>query len=280
MTRERVIGLIAGSGHFPVEIATDIASTGQQLQIFCLRGFYDRRLRAFPHVVIDMLDPQGSIHAMRSRNVSDVILAGGVQRPGLSSLLSIYSAFKHRDELQKLMKSGDDTLLRGVVSFLEENGFRVLGVDAVAPSCLAPIGSMAASEMPSHFHPIIERAIALLSDLGRYDVGQGVVVAANRVLAIEGPEGTDAMLARVADMQSKKRVRLGDDRAILVKIAKPGQDRRVDLPAIGPKTVRAAYKAGLSGIAVAAGDVVLVERDALLRDADRVRLFITGVKAS
>lgn len=280
MTREHVIGLIAGSGNFPVEIATDIVSTGGQLQVFCLRGFYDRRLRAFPHSVIDMLDPQGAIESMRSRNVSDVILAGGVQRPGLASLLSIYSAFKHRDELQRLMKGGDDTLLRGVVSFLEESGFRVLGVDAIAPSCLAPIGAIGATEMPSDIQPIIERAIALLSDLGRYDIGQGVVMAANRVLAIEGPEGTDAMLERVADLQKRKRVRLGDDKAVLVKIAKPNQDRRVDLPAIGPKTVRAARLAGLSGIVVAAGDVVLVERDALLRDADRAQLFITGVKSA
>ena len=278
MTGPRVIGLIAGSGEFPVEIAKAIKESGQSVFVLGLRGFFDRHLRAYPFASVDMLDPQKAIAILRQNGVEHVVLAGGVHRPGPSALLSIYSAYRHRDELKTLLGSGDDTLLRGVVRFLEDNGFQVLSVDEVAPSCLAPVGAIGARSMPMTMNSSVQRAFSLLSDLGRYDVGQGVVIAGERVLAIEGPEGTDAMLARVGDMQKAKRVKLGDDPAILVKIAKPNQDRRVDLPAIGPKTIRSAKAAKLSGIVVAAGDVVLVERKALVREADRAAIFVAGVK--
>lgn len=279
MTDKRVIGLIAGSGEFPLEIAEAIRSSGSDIFVLGLRGFVDRRLRVFPFAQVDMLDPQKAIALLREHWVKEIVLAGGVHRPGPSALLSIYSAYRNRDDLKALLGGGDDTLLRGVVSFLEDHGFHVLGIDEVAPTCLAPLGQIGSIVYPSKIKPSIDYALALLADLGRYDIGQGIVIAGNRVLAVEGPEGTDAMLARVRDMQKSKRVKLGDDDAILVKIAKPEQDRRVDLPAIGPKTIKSAKAAGLAGIIVAAGDVVLVERRKLIADADKYGLYLAGVNA-
>lgn len=279
MTENRVIGLIAGSGEFPIEIAEAVISTGNRLFVLGLRGFFDRRLRAYPFTSIDMLDPQGAIDVLRRHDIKEIVFAGGVERPGPAALLSIYSAYQQRDELKRLLNSGDDTLLRGVMSIFENNGFRVLGVHDVASSCLAPLGQFGSVNVPKEIDSSLHHAVSLLTDIGRYDIGQGIVISGQRVLAIEGPEGTDAMLKRVQDMQKSKRVKLGDEQAILVKMAKPNQDRRVDLPAIGPKTIKAAKAAGLSGIIVAAGDVVLVERRKLIADADKNNLYLAGVKA-
>lgn len=278
MTAKHVIGLIAGSGDFPREIAEAIVASGQSVFILGLRGFAERGLRRFPHAFVDMLDPEQAIRILKQHAVRDIVLAGGVNRPGPAALFSIYSAYRHRDELRKLFNRGDDHVLRGVTAFLEDNGFRILGVDAVAPSVLAPSGAIGSIAMPDDCVASVERALSLLSDLGRYDVGQGVVMAGERILAIEGPEGTDAMLQRVHDMQRAKRVKLGHDSAILVKMAKPEQDRRVDLPAIGPKTIRSAMRAGLAGLVVAAHEVVLVERRKLQAEADQAGLFVVGVE--
>ena len=280
MTTKPVIGIIAGSGDFPYEIAAAVRASGRDVFVLGLRGFFNRSLRAFPFASVDMLDPQKAIEILRSRSVRDVVLAGGVHRPGPSALLSIYSAYRNRDELRALLGSGDDRLLRGVVLFLEDHQFNVLGVDSVAPSLLAPLGAITQLRAPDHIQPTIRFAKSLLSELGQYDIGQGVVIAGERVLAVEGPEGTDAMILRVRDMQKSKRVKLSDTPAVLVKFAKPHQDHRVDLPAIGPRTIRAAKSAHLAGIVIAAGDVVLVEKDKLISDADRAGMFIEGVQVS
>ena len=122
--------------------------------------------------------------------------------------------------------------------------------------------------------------IECLKAIGGYDIGQGVVVGDGRIIAVEGPEGTDSMLHRIAAMRRSKRMRLQRDQPVLVKVSKPTQDRRVDLPAIGPKTIISAVRAGISGIAVAAGDVILVEREKLMRAADQAGLFVIGVRTS
>ena len=153
-------------------------------------------------------------------------------------------------------------------------------MDEAAPDLLASLGPIGIIKPDTAFDADIRLGLDCLSTMGRFDFGQGVVVAGSRILAIEGPEGTDAMLRRVAEMQKNRRVSLEKPQAILIKASKPGQDRRVDLPAIGPRTIQLAKQAGLVGIAVAAHEVILVERDRLLAQADREGLFVTGVAIS
>ena len=271
-----VIGLIAGSGEFPVEIAASVVRSGRRVFVVGLRGFANRALRAYPHQIVDMLDPQRIMDALRAQGVGDVVIAGGVTRPGPGALLSIYSAFRNRDELRHIISGGDDRILRGVVNLLETRGFHVIGVDEIAPDLLARDGPVGALSLPAGYRASVARAHECLSALGRYDIGQALVIAGDRILAIEGPEGTNAMLDRVRMMRKKRRVHLGDEPALLVKIPKAGQDRRVDLPAIGPKTISVARAAGIAGIVIATGSVILVERNRLRRDADHAGLFVVG----
>lgn len=276
------VAIIAGCGAFPFEIAHALRVTGATPFIIGLRGFVSRdaALQSLPHAIIDMLDPQKIISTLRANKIEHVILAGSVSRPGPLALLSIYTFFRNREELRRIVSGGDDRILRGVIRLLEENGFDVIGVDQAAPDLLAPNGLIASTSLPGQAASDIALGLACLRDMGRYDLGQGVVVAEGRVLAMEGPEGTDAMLERVRLMQKNRRVILENACAILVKAPKPAQDRRVDLPAIGPGTIKSAKAAGLKGIAVAAHEVVLVERQKLIRDADQAGLFVTGVARS
>jgi hypothetical protein len=249
----------------------------------CLRGFVNPRDDAFHevhHAWADMLDPKRIIALLRENDVDRVILGGGVARPGPMALLSVYAFFRNRDELRRIVSGGDDRILRGVIRLLEEHGFMVVGVDEVASDLLAPIGLFGSIPINATASADIALGLSCLSDMGQYDLGQGVVVAGGRILAIEGPEGTDAMLERVRQIRKNRRVILESDSAILVKAAKPGQDRRVDLPAVGPRTIKTAKAAGLAGIAVLAGEVVFIHRRLLKQEADRAGLFVLGVEPS
>lgn len=274
------IAIIAGSGSFPFEIADAVHATGHKPFIVGLRGFVDRNpaLRFYDHAYADMLDPQRILSVLHDHKIKRVILAGGVARPGPLALLSIYSFFRHREELKRIVSGGDDRILRGVIRLLEDNGFSVMGIDEAAPDLLIKTGQGGSIACPEHIKSDIDVALSCLSLIGSFDMGQGAVVARGRILGIEGPEGTDAMLDRIRLMQKSRRVVLDNIDAILVKAAKPGQDRRVDLPAIGPRTIKMAKAAGLSGIAVVAHEVVMVERRQLIQDANRAGIFIWGVE--
>lgn len=280
VVRNGPIAIIAGNGSFPLEIAAALSEQGKACFIVGLRGFAERGIKRFDHLYADMLDPQRILDALRDINARGVVLAGGVTRPGPMAALSIYSFFRHRAELKRILAGGDDHLLRGVISLFEEAGFPVLGVDEVAPKILSCEGLLGTVECPAQTKPDIALGIEFLKVIGGYDIGQGVVVGDGRIIAVEGPEGTDSMLHRIVDMRRSKRIRLQRDQPVLVKVSKTTQDRRVDLPAIGPKTIISAGRAGIGGIAVAAGDVILVEREKLIRAADQAGLFVIGVRAS
>ena len=195
-------------------------------------------------------------------------------------MLNAFSAFRNRQELSDLMGRGDDQLLRGVVRLLEEKGMPVVGVLDLAPELLAPAGVQTARAPEAQDQRSIMVGLRLLRDLSPYDIGQAAVVSGERVLAVEGPEGTDHMLARVQSLGRSWILRQPAEGGVLVKAPKEGQDLRVDLPAIGPRTVVRAAKAGLSGIAVASGRTLIVDRDETVRLCGRYGLFLLGVPQS
>lgn len=270
------VAIIAGGGTFPLEVAEAARASGRDVTVIGLRGFADKVLRRFPYVSVDMLDPAALLAALRQSAPACVVLAGAVTRPGPLAIGSVFSAYRNREDLARILSAGDDRLLRGVVNLIEEAGFRVAGAQEIAPSVLAPEGPLGTAEADPESVEDIGRGRALLAAMAPWDIGQAVVVSRGRVLAVEGPEGTDATLQRVADLQRRRRVKLDGQGGVLVKIPKVGQDLRIDLPAIGPRTVERARAAGLSGIAVQAGGVVLVDRAGVIREADKAGLFVVG----
>jgi len=205
---------------------------------------------------------------------------GAMTRPEFADLRLDWGAVKRAAGLAQLFRRGDNGLLVGLAAIIEREGIRVVGAHDVAPRLVAPLGPFGARAASPDDETDIARGARLIDALSSFDAGQCAVVAAGRVLAIEAAEGTDAMLARVAEMRANGRLRFAGQAGVLVKAPKRGQDLRLDMPAIGPRTIEGAAKAQLRGAAVAAGRVLIVDRDRLAREADAAGLFVAGFAAA
>ncbi|WP_375455768.1 LpxI family protein [uncultured Methylobacterium sp.] len=272
--------LIAGAGRLPERVAESLDRAGRAFKVLALRGFTDRPMRARADATVDLLDVGGTLRILKTWGPATVVPAGGVARPSPAAILNAAAALRNRAALKSLVDGGDDRLLRGALALLEENGHRVLGVHEAAPDLLSPEGRIGRHVPDAAGRASIATGRALLSALSPFDVGQAVVVATDRVLAVEGPEGTDRMLARA---RAAGRKPFGHGRAlpgtVLVKCAKAGQDLRIDLPAVGPRTVRNAAAAGCAGLAIEAGRTLVIDRAETAAEADRLGLFLMGVGA-
>lgn len=215
--------------------------------------------------------------ALRSNGVAHVVFAGGMERPQLD--LSAFDA-KTLELIPRLLPSqgaGDDETLRAVAEVFTEEGFLVEAPDTILSGLLAPTGVLGRFAPGNADQSDITRAREIARALGAVDVGQGTVVAAGLCLAVETIQGTDAMLDFVASTRLKYRSSTNDAKGVLFKGPKPGQDRRMDLPAIGPETIAAANAAGLAGIAIAADGVLMLDRKKIVQEADKAGLFVVGV---
>jgi len=274
--RSGPIAILAGSGELPLLLSDTLRRQGRAHRILAFRGFSDRELRRRADQTIDLLDVEVVLRWLEGSRPAAVALAGTVQRPAPSALLNAFSMVRNRAFLKDLLARGDDGLLRGAVDLIEEKGHRVIGVQEIAPELLAPTGVLGAVSPEPGDRQAFGRGLDLLERLSPYDIGQAAVVSGGRVLAIEGPEGTDRMLKRVRRLSSW-RIRREATGGVLIKTAKRGQDLRVDLPAIGPRTVVEAHRAGLAGIAVGAGSTLIIDREGTVAEADRRGLFLVGV---
>jgi DUF1009 family protein len=255
-----------------------LEKTGQDYRVLAFRGFALPELRRRAHANVDLLDLKtimGTLEGWQPRAVS---LVGAVRRPGFSALLGAYSALRNMQEVKEVITRGDDQVLRGAVMLIEERGHKVVGAHELAPDLVASRALRGALEPGEDDRQAISVGLDLLAALSAFDIGQGAIIARNHVLAIEGPEGTDRMLGRVSRLrQSWFGLRRRKEGGVLIKAAKRGQDLRVDMPTIGPKTVTEAAKAGLSGIAIGAGSTFVLEQEETLRTADRLGLFLAAV---
>jgi hypothetical protein len=209
---------------------------------------------------------------LHENGVEDLVMAGAVRRPSLAALRPDWRAAKFIARVG-LASLGDDGLLRAVIKEIESDGFRVLSLENFLADALAPMGVLGAIAPDAVAEADIARGLAVAHALGAFDIGQAVVVQQGMVLGVEAIEGTDALIARCGSQRRE------GGSGVLVKIAKPGQDRRADLPTIGARTVEAVASAGLVGIAVAAGSTLLVDRAAIVDAADRAGIFVVGVAA-
>lgn len=268
------IGIVAGRGQLPLSLVQACIEANRPFFVLGLKGAADPADYAgTPHGFIRPGAGAEGLRLLRANGVEELVFAGGVHRPSLLSLAPDWRAMRFFARIG-YRSLGDDGLLSAIIRELEEEGFRVVGVADILPRSLAEAGDFGRVAPDAQAMQDIERGLAILRRLGPLDVGQAVVVQQGLVLGIEAIEGTDALIARTASL---KREGPG---GVLVKIAKPGQERRADLPAIGPDTVRNAARAGLRGIAVEAGSTLVIARAAVAEMADRKGLFVTGVAAS
>ncbi len=276
MSGWRKLGVIAGGGELPVVLAEHLAATQRPYFIARISPIADAALEAHPGVGHGLGQMGARMDAIRAAGCDAVVLLGKVERPDLKTLQLDEVAMSMLPAILAAMPQGDDALLRAVLSEHEKAGFRVVGADQVMKDLLATSGVWGAIAPNDRHKKDIVKAAKVAAVSGAFDIGQGIIVCDGLVLAVEAQEGTDAMLRRASELPTTIRGTPQARRGVLVKRPKPIQERRIDLPTIGVRTVEGAAAAGLAGIAVEAQGALAVRRDDIIAAANRVGLFVYG----
>jgi DUF1009 family protein len=273
------LAIICGGGSLPTAVAEAVARRGRRPVMFGIKGWADAAVIArYAHHWIAIGQAGRFFRLARAEDCRDVVFIGTVLRPPITQLRLDWQTIRAMPGLIRAYRGGDDKLISGVARIAERGGLRVVGVKDVAPEVLVPQGVLGRHRPSERDRADIARALEVIAALGPFDVGQAAVVADNNVLGVEAAEGTDNLLNRIAELRRIGRVTSAPGIGVLVKAPKPGQDRRLDLPSIGPRTVANVARAGLAGLAVTAGSTMIAEPDAVTAAADREGIFLVGVR--
>jgi len=272
------VGIVAGSGVLPFSVAELLRARGIAPFLFAIRGFCDPvRAAQFPHHWVALGQVGRLTRLMRAEGCRDIVFVGGLVRPALSDIRLDFGTLRALPAIAAAMRGGDDHLLTGISRIFGRHDIRVVGIKDVAPELLMPEGNITRSVPDADALSDIAKGRDLMGALSPFDVGQAVVVIDGHVVGVEGIEGTDGLLSRVAQLRADKRIRAKLGRGVLVKMPKTEQDLRFDLPTLGPKTIEGVAAAGLAGIAIAAGHALVAEADVMTAKADQAGLFVTGL---
>lgn len=268
------LGVVAGRGDLPVEVAKRASARGEDVYVLQLKGFEEPRLDTYPGDTVGVGQVGRQVEHLKAAGVERVVFAGVVQRPHWNDIKLDFRGARLLPKVMKAAKAGDDALMRVLVEFYESHGFQVLGADEIASDLLESAGTLTEKQPSAEDLEDIKRAAEVAAAIGMLDIGQGCVVCEGLVLAVEAQEGTDAMLARVAALPETIRGTEDKRRGVLLKRPKPMQERRIDLPTIGVNTVRAAATAGLRGVALEARGALILNLSETVAEADHSGLFV------
>jgi DUF1009 family protein len=272
------LAIICGGGSFPGAVAEAIERRGRRPVMFAVRGWADPKVvERYVHHWVAIGQAGRFFRLARAEHCREAVLIGAFLRPRLTQIRLDWQTIRLMPRVPRIFRGGDDWLLSGVARLLEEGGVRIIGVVDVAPEIFVPEGTFGRYQPSPRDRADIACALNVIAALGPFDVGQAVVVADGHVLAVEAAEGTDNLLARITQLRGQGHLAKPAGVGVLVKAPKPGQDRRFDLPAIGPKTIENAARAGLAGLAVAAGSAIVAEPAQVSAAADREKVFFVGV---
>ncbi|MEM8788918.1 MAG: UDP-2,3-diacylglucosamine diphosphatase LpxI [Pseudomonadota bacterium] len=268
------VAILAGTGMLPRLLAEECARRGRAYVVVVFEG--TRLDWVADHVSIAALyeKPGKLFAALRRAGCGEVVMAGGMRRPRLNPLRFDTKFLRLAPQLFRALRSGDDAALRIVADVFQAEGLRVIGAHELLSDLTVASGILTRAQPKPEDRADAARAAQIAAALGSVDVGQGAVVAQGICLGVESIQGTDAMLDFVAATAAGYRPGADGARGVLYKAPKPGQDWRADLPAIGPETVVRAHRAGLAGIAIQAGGVLILGREETIAKADDLGLFL------
>lgn len=266
------LGIIAGGGDIPKTLISRCKEQNRDYFVVAIEGNADKDLidETVPHIWIRMGQAGTGFKKLAEEHVEEVVMIGTIRRPSFKDLVPDLrtTAFFAKLGIKSI---GDDGILRALVKELEGDGLVVRGIQEVMPEILIKEGVLGKIKPSKQAKADIARAVEVATELGRLDVGQAVIVQQGLVLGVEGIEGTGELIRRCGTYQRK------GEGGVLVKIRKPQQDMRIDLPTIGDKTVKVAYEAGLSGIVLHAGNGLIANEEETIKLADKYGLFVMGV---
>jgi hypothetical protein len=267
------LAIFAGGGDLPARLAEAARGAGREVFMVAFEGHTaPAAVAGVPHLWSRFGAASAILEFLHGNGVTELVFAGPVRRPSIPEIMPDWRATKFLAKVGT-RALGDDGFLRAITRGLEDEGFRVVGIQDILRDLLAPAGPLGALVPDATAEADIVRGIEVARIVGALDVGQAVVVQQGLVLGVEAIEGTDALIARCGSL---RREGAG---GVLVKVKKPQQDRRLDLPTVGVRTVAAAAAAGLRGIAIEAGGTLVMDRPALVAEADAAGLFVVGVAA-
>jgi DUF1009 family protein len=263
------LGIIAGRGDLPVRLVEAARAAGREVYVLAIKNQVEQSLDGIPHDWIRLGAAGKALDLLRANGVVDLVFAGAVKRPSIAGMMpdARMARFLAKVAGRAL---GDDGVLRAIVAEFEAEGFHVVGADDVLRGLVMARGQLGRHTPDDDAWLDIRRGIEIARAIGALDIGQSVVVQQGMVLGVEGVEGTDALIERCAGLRRE------GPGGVLVKAMKPNQDRRVDLPTVGPETVARAAASGLRGIAVEADNALMIDRSLVVAEADRLGLFLVG----
>jgi UDP-2,3-diacylglucosamine hydrolase len=274
------LAIIAGGGEVPLLIAQGENGAGRAPFIVEVTGFADQDFSPYDRAAFPVTKIGGMQRAMREAGCDAVCFIGRITRPDFKSLMGLdTAAMALLPKITQAARYGDDALMRVIIDSFENKGLRAIGADQALASLVPKAGALGAIEPNAAAMADIEKALSIARAIGAHDIGQGSVVANGLVLAVEAQEGTDNMLARVADLPDDIRGGVDGRVGVLAKTPKPQQERRIDLPTIGLHTIAGVSRAGLAGIAVHAGNALIPRMDETIAAADAAGIFIYAAKA-
>jgi len=266
------VGILAGSGPLPFQVAEAISRQGGRVFIVGFQDFVDlEQIRHWPHRIIRLAAAGEILSALRQAECRDIVLIGPVRRPALRDLRPDAEGARLMARVGRALFAGDNGLLGALIRIFGEEGFNVRGAHEFLTRSLGKVGALGRVQPDSQAMSDIMRGVSVVRGLGALDIGQGCIVQDGVVLAVEAIEGTDRMLERALHLAQP------GPGGVLVKMLKPGQEARADMPTIGPNTVVNAQAAGLRGIAFEAGFTLLTDPDECEATADRLGLFLYGL---
>lgn len=267
------LGIVAGGGSLPRRLVEACQASGRGAFVVAIEGHTDpRTVEDTDHLWVRMGQSEKAVNALRAAGANELVMVGAVKRPSMTELRPDRMTFRFLAKIG-FNSLGDDGLLGAVVKGLEAEGFTLRGVEEFLHDLLAEEGCLGRHEPDDAAWVDIRRGIAVVRAMGAADVGQATVIQDGLVLGVEALEGTDALLERCGPLRRE------GPGGVLVKLSKPGQERRADLPTIGVKTVEGAAAAGLRGVAVEAKATLMVDAPAVIAAADRLGLFLIGITA-
>jgi DUF1009 family protein len=273
------LGLIAGGGELPRAVALAAKAAGREVFVVPLLGSVTEDwIKDFPHEFLSPGEPGRIIKALKAHGAQEVLLCGRVDRPKFAEMKLDAKGVLLLPKAVAAAKKGDDALLRFIVGICEDEGLTAISVAQAAPALVADEGALGKIAPAAEHSADILRAFKIVHALGALDVGQAAVVCEGLALAVEAAEGTDAMLVRIALLRESLRGSPARKRGVLVKALKPLQDAKTDMPVVGVQTVRNAAAVFLAGIAVEAGAALILDKAAVAAEADRLGVFVTGIK--
>jgi len=267
------IGIIAGNGTLPKQLVNSLTARDIKTYVSALNGITAEDISTYATTTewFRVAAAGKIINFFKENNIKQIVLVGGMKRPSLGSLIPDAGGIKLIKKLRKYNDSGDNRLFDAIIEFLEENDLHVIGVDEAVPELLTTQGILGNVKPSTNNKKDIEYGKYIATEIGRLDIGQAAIVQNGVTLGVEGFEGTDELLTRCGGLQ------FDGHGAVLVKIKKPKQDRRIDLPSIGPKTIERLHKYHYKGVALEAGSSLILEVEETLELADKLGIFIYGI---